>query len=273
MTVHIIQHGIDGFGHQLYGLFTTLILHNINKYYFDGYVFINKQIIFQHISGIEAEKAKEYLIECVKEFIKYTKIIPISYNNIIHSHELYNIPMNYDINTIYSIDNAYYFDRLILSENGKNTHIENINIYKQFFINSKLPKSRLNINNIVIHVRIGDAATTGRGEQIKQYLLDLDKLLYIFTTKYSDYTIYIHSDGDISFLQKKYKFILYEKYEPILNVLSDFIYSTIFVCPNSGLSEVASFLGNKELIIIDDSITVSMPDKSIRMSEYISNNY
>ncbi len=272
MTIHIIQHGIDGFGHQLHGLFSSLILHNINNYYFDGYIYINKPFNFQHINNNEAESVKQYLIECVKEFIYHNKIIVKHYNNHIHSHELYNIPINADNNTIYSIDNAYYFDKLLLSSNDRKQHIENINIYKHFFINNKLPKSRLNKYNIVIHIRIGDAATTGRGESIHKYINDLDKLLYILIKQYPNYTIYVHSDGDVLFLQEKYKFILYEKSESILNVLSDFIYSQIFVCPDSSLSEVASFLGNKELIITDDSIQVSMPDNSIKISEYILNN-
>ena len=44
--INIIQHGMDGLGHQLHGLFSCLILHNIRNYYFDGYAFIKKYFIF-----------------------------------------------------------------------------------------------------------------------------------------------------------------------------------------------------------------------------------
>ena len=53
--VAIIQHGTDGFGHQLHGLLSCLALHNVDNYYFDGYSFINKKrntsnLLLGHIS-------------------------------------------------------------------------------------------------------------------------------------------------------------------------------------------------------------------------------
>ena len=39
----------------------------------------------------------------------------IQYKKHIHSHEIYKIPIHYDSNTLYSLDNAYYFDK----KNGK----------------------------------------------------------------------------------------------------------------------------------------------------------
>ena len=50
-------------GHQLHGLLSCLALHNINKYYFDGYAFINKYITFQHIKGIESTNVKNILLK------------------------------------------------------------------------------------------------------------------------------------------------------------------------------------------------------------------
>ena len=43
-NIAIIQHGVDGMGHQLLGLLSCLALHNVGNYYFDGYAFINKKI-------------------------------------------------------------------------------------------------------------------------------------------------------------------------------------------------------------------------------------
>lgn len=34
--IHLVQDGSDGFGHQLHGIFSCMILHNIEKYYFDA---------------------------------------------------------------------------------------------------------------------------------------------------------------------------------------------------------------------------------------------
>lgn len=49
-NIHIIQHGTDGTGHQLHGLLSCLALHNINDYYFDGIMYINKPFSYQHIN-------------------------------------------------------------------------------------------------------------------------------------------------------------------------------------------------------------------------------
>ena len=49
--INIIQHGTDGMGHQLHGLLSCLALHNINNYYFDGYIFIKKQT--PHVTSLE----------------------------------------------------------------------------------------------------------------------------------------------------------------------------------------------------------------------------
>ena len=67
--VAIIQHGTDGFGHQLHGLLSCLALHNVDNYYFDGYAFINKKFSFEHINEENSIKVKEYFIEIIKKFI------------------------------------------------------------------------------------------------------------------------------------------------------------------------------------------------------------
>ena len=58
MSCNIIQHGVDGFGHQLYGLFTTLILHNIKNYNFAANMFVNKNFRFDHVSQEEGRELK-----------------------------------------------------------------------------------------------------------------------------------------------------------------------------------------------------------------------
>ena len=104
-------------------------------------------------------------------------------------------------------------------------------------------------------------------------------MLEVFFKKYNDYTYYIHSDGNIDNIievlnisEKKYFF--YDKRSEIMNLISDFINAKIFVSSNSGLSKVCSFIGKKELIIINDDNKHSMPNNTYRISEYLENaNY
>jgi hypothetical protein len=275
--IHIIQHGRDGLGHQLHGLFSCLILHNIRNYRFSGYDFIKKSFKFQHLSSIEEEQCKLYLSEIVQLFIQKYNISNRKFNSYIHSHELYKIPEKYDENILYGLDNAYYFDRINLTTDERVLHSENICNMRPFFINKYLPSNRLPNNNIVIHIRLGDALTTGRGESINNYNKALVKLIDIFINKYNDYEYYFHTDGNIDFIldklnRKNIKYILSEKNTPILNVISDLIYSKILICGNSGLSKVCSFLGNKELIVINDDNKHSMPTITCKISDYISDN-
>ena len=51
------------------------------------------------------------------------------------------------------------------------------------FINKYLPPKQLPDNNIVIHIRMGDALTTGRGESINNYNKALIKLIDIIENK------------------------------------------------------------------------------------------
>ena len=275
--IHIVQHGFDGFGHQLHGLYSCLLLHNIKNYIFDGWSFINKKYHFGHIHGRIHDEVRLYMIEIVKQFmIQNNMQEQIQYKKHIHSHEIYKIPIHYDSNTLYSLDNAYYFDKIPINKEERLQHTNNMKKIKPFFINNKLPKNRLDNNNIVIHFRQGDAME-GRGIQINQYNKQLLDLMNILVKKYSNYTYYLHTDGDIEFFtscldKNNINYKLFLKSEPVLNVLSDFIHSKIFISGISGLSTVCSFLGNHELIIVSDSIKHSLPDNIVRISNYIDNN-
>lgn len=275
--IHYIQHGTDGMGHQLHGLFSCLLLHDIKNYYFDGNMFVNKIFVYQHVEGSVSNDIKNYMIEIGKKFIKISEQTPILYKNYSHAHEVYNIPTNYDTNTIYSLDNAYYFDKIPINNDEKSQLINNIKKCKELFINDKLPKNRLQPNNIVIHLRLGDAMTTGRGSQINKYNNQIIKVIHIFIKKYHNYIYYFHTDGDADFLtdilnKNKINYKLFLKKEHILNVFSDFIHSKIFIAGCSSLSTVSTFLGNKELTIISDDIKHSVPDNVVRITDYVANN-
>lgn len=275
-NIYIIQNGKDGTGHQLHGLFSSIILHGVGNYYFSGHDYINKIFKFQHIGTSISIDVKNYFIEIVKQFINMNNQNIKNFKSTIHSHEIYYIPENYDSDTLYSIDNAYYFDRIPINDSERIKHNENIYKYKSLFINDKLPKNRLVKNNIVIHVRLGDALTC-RKDAILKNNKDIVLLLDILLKKYKNYTYYLHSDGNIDFLLEKLSknnadYKLFEKDEHVLNVLSDFIHSKIFITGLSGLSTVCTFLGEHEEIIIPDGVKHSVPDNVIRISDYINKN-
>jgi hypothetical protein len=276
MPIHIIQHGTDGFGHQLHGLLSAMILHDVGKYYFDACAFANKKFSFDHIGPEESETMKNYLISVTNAFNKNYKLTPIKYTNYIHSHELYKIPARYDNNTLYSIDNAYYFDRIDFHDRKeKKKHTENIELMRKYFMTDALPPSRLHEKNVVIHIRLGDAMTTGRGDSINAYNTQIRKLIEIFKVKYPDHHYYIHSDGDAKWLAELIgdNVTLFEKSTPLITLLSDFIYANVFICGNSGLSKICTFLGNKTLTIINDDNKQSVPSKNVfTISSYLNSN-
>lgn len=274
----IIQHGVDGFGHQLHGLFSALILHNIRNYYFDSHSYCNKSFVFQHISQEESNMMKNYLIESINNFKKYYNQKPVLYKCTIHAHGLHNIPHvdaqdHAHVNetypdTLYSIDNAYYFDQLDLSYKEQQLHNKYMENYKPFFTNKYLI-NRLTKNSIVIHVRLGDAMETERKDSINTYNSKVKTLMEKITKKFPDHTIYVHSDGMPDFLSE-YNCIFFGKNTPLINVLSDLIYANILICGNSSLSLVAAFLGNHEIVIVNDDNTASVPSNTKKISDYIA---
>ena len=275
--VNIIQHGSDGLGHQMYGLFTCMILHNVGDYKFSGYDFIKKSFKFQHLSPIEQQQCKLYLTEIVHLFTQKYSINNRKFNGYIHSHEVYKIPTIPDENILYGLDNAYFFDKIKLNETEKIVHSENIHDMAPLFINKYLPSNWLSEKNIVVHIRLGDALITGRGESINKYNKILMKLIDILINKYIDYEYYFHTDGNIDFILDKLKgmnikYTVSGKNTPILNVISDLIHSKILICGNSGLSKVCSFLGNKELVVINDDNKHSISTITCKISDYISDN-
>jgi len=272
----IIQHGVDGFGHQLHGLFSTLILHNVRDFYFDGDAYCKKWFVFQHISEDESCIMKEYLMECMRGFTTYFNQSPIAYDSLEHVHEVYNIPQPHaTVNVpqphaaiLYSLDNAYYFDKIGLSQEEKTKHAENICHFKSFFKTKHLT-NRLDSNNIVIHVRLGDAMAAGRGNSILMYNSKMNLLLDKLSAKYPNHTIYLHSDGTPDFL-KDCSYVFFGKTTPLIDVLSDLIHSKILVCGDSSLSQVSAFLGDHELVIVGDDTAVSIPSNAQKISEYLS---
>ena len=277
MKCHLIQHGNDGFGHQLHGLFSTMILHNIRNYFFDGQMYCKKKNFFRlHVTQQEADVLQQYLTEAVKCFcVDQKQYIPIQYKNYIHSHEIYKVPTDYKEDCLYSIDNAYYFDRIGLNAEEEKLHTKNIEKIRTYFTeNNYLPKNRLKENNIVFHIRAQgkDDYDDWLGyykEGFDEYKKKINKLMQKLKEKYPDYQIYIHSNGNVDFL-KNHDFIFYGKETPLLQMLSDFIHANIFVCGCSAFSKICTFLGKHDLIIIPDNNKHSLPKKSISITDFLT---
>jgi len=273
MVVCITQHGTDGFGHQLHGLFTCLIMHNIENYYFDGVSFIEKQFNFEHVTIVEGTILKEYLVESIKLFIHNYNLSKKVYSANIRSLELCNIPANYDINCLYSLDNVFLYERIFANKPDVLQKItDNIFHMKNYFINNKLPANRLVKNSIVIHVRLGDALA-GRSSTIYPYNRKICDLIKLFKTKYPEHHYYIHSDGEpkqiIETIGSNYTF--YNKNSQVLDVLSDLLHASILICGFSSLSLISGYIGNQDLIITHDECDLSIPNiNAYKISKYMS---
>ncbi len=264
MPIHIIQHGTDGFGHQLHGLFSTMILHNCKDYYFDGIAYLKKKNEFDHISGSVMKEVIIFIRRSVLKFIKEEKQKKIEYEKRIHSHEIYKIPKKYDQNILYSIDNAYYFDKLGFSVKQ---HSDNIEKYSSHFRdNLKKNEYLKDIKSIVIHVRLGDSVHREGNHEFRKTLI---KIVEIFKEKYPSHKIFIHSDGEPNFLEKN-DYTLFDKKTPVIKVLSDFVFCNILVCCISSLSSVASFLTNAETILIPNETKHSTPSRCVRFNQFIN---
>ncbi len=271
--IAVIQHGTDGMGHQLHGLLSCLALHNVDNYYFDGNHFINKKFSFEHLNQENSINVKEYFIEIVKEFIKVNNQVKRNYKKAIYAHEVYKIPNNYDSDTLYLLDNSFFFNKIPINKINHEKYITNTKKIKSLFINKKLPKNRLNEKNVVIHLRQGDAIIYGRGGRIDNYNKKIVNILPKLINNFKDYIFYIHTDGNADFvtnilLKHNIKYVVYSKSENVLNVLSDFIYSNVFLTGISSMSIVCTFLGNHKLTIVHDDIKMSLPDNIVRISDY-----
>jgi hypothetical protein len=275
---YIIQNGIDGFGHQLEGLWNCLILHNVHELYFDGHSYINKKFQFEHVDESQTIILKEYLIKVVKSFIHdYNSTQINKFRNIVNAHEVWKIPSNSSEDTLYLLDNVFFYKRLFTEKEHIEKINENISHMKNYVMNESLPSNRLHENNVVIHVRMGDALYNGRYDSIMSLNRQLLEIIKILNIQYPGYNYYIHSDGypeDIlNEILKNTNCFFFNKETPVMDTLSDFIYSKILICGNSSLSKVCSFFGKKQLILVCDDNDHSMPDDNVyTVSEYLQNN-
>lgn len=272
---NIIQHGVDGLGHQLHGLFSVIILDGCieknKKYKFEAISMLKKPFVFAHLDKSEYSTLTAYIKEVIG---KYCKDLDIKkgekFKTTVHAHELYNIPTHFSSKVIYSIDNAYFFNKIELGRESKAHHNNNIYRFKKYFINKYLPNNRYkNFKTIVVHVRLGDSVDRYGNEDARDKLILILKRLRVEHPKHK---IIVHSDGTPIFL-KQFKPIFCGKNIDMLTVLSDLIYADILVCGVSSLSIFTSFVNVNEKVLVPDLVDHSVPDYAIRFKDYIEKGF
>lgn len=270
---HIVQYGRDGFGHQLHGIYSAMVYHGVENFYYDGIHYTNKSCVFDHIKDPNEKKdLEEYLKECHRQFSASFDQKEKKYNKVIHSHEIYKIPANYDVNTLYSLDNAFFFNYPLKEEDHKELLKRNMIDFQKFFINPRLPKCSLPSNNVVVHIRMGDAMRAGRGNIITKYKSDIKKLIDLIYKKDNTKQFVFHTDGSVDDLIKDlptgcYK--VFNKSHNLLYVLSDLIHADMLITGVSSLSTVATYINQNKVCIIDDTWRHIYPSNCVKITEYI----
>lgn len=276
----------DGFGHQLHGLFTGLIVHAINNYYFDGYKFLDKKFIFAHIKDLsEKSHLQKYMCQAVKKFIKINSQKKHDYVSETRPHEIWRIPkpdVDLDDSHLYWLDNVFKFNKIPNFNYKKPAHKKliqkNIEKCRSFFYNEYLPPNRLDEKSIVFHIRMGDAYKGGsRRKLITEHNEKIKILIPLLLTNLPDYKIYIHTDDEkifnifSDFLENP-NITIFKKNTNLVQVLSDFLYAKIFVSGVSSLSIVTTFLTKADLCIYPDNYyRYSFNEKNVvQISNYIN---
>lgn len=272
MKISLIQNGSDGIGHQLLGLFSCMVLHGVNDICFDGQAFLSKSFKCEHLQQHDSKSAFSYMKEIVKLFIELEKCVPN--DNIKRMIQTSLNDISYQQDVLYMIDNAYNFKKICFKDTlSRERHNINIDKYRSLLINEHLPTSRLCENNIVVHIRQGDAMRyKDRRISLLKHQSSLIQLIPYLHKLYENHQYYVHTDGDATFLTNELNkhnitYKCFVKNEPIMNVLSDFIHSKVFITSSSALSLFCTFAENHELTIIPDDTVISTPDTCIKISE------
>lgn len=277
VNTYVIQHGTDGIGHQLHGIFTLMILHDVNSFIFDINVFRNKTFRYEHISALEEQQVTQYIQTICNLFVKDNGQFVKTYNEKQGCKSISDTKPN--DNTLYILDNAFRFREIY----GINMKLINSNIekMKNYFINNDLPPNRVGTQSIVVHIRMGDALLYEcRRKRIMDLNEKVNKVLIILNNKYPEYVVHVHTDGNHDqikpLIQNVINIQVHLKNTNIMNVLSDLIHASILVCGSSSLSEFAGFMGNKQLVLYNDphgDSTHSYPDTFTEMSTYLNHNF
>jgi len=171
-------------------------------------------------------------------------------------HETWKIPKDFKDDIVYSLDNAFY-EPLEQLEQASDV------LKKAFRANPYLPTPSYDLtkNNIVVHIRLGDAwfrrtpheaslklSNKQKKSRVKEELNTLYKMLSDYQAN-KDNNITIHTDGDIS-IRESENLKIFNKNTHVLQVFSDFIHAKTLVMPYSSLSLAATWLADRSIELI-----------------------
>lgn len=260
---YYIQHGVDGFGHQLHGLVTSLCADGEVGLVFHDAAFLEKSFAFEHINAAVAVDAAEYLRAAVRRYAADRRLgelprpLPVH-----HVHDMNRIPLRGAADTVYSVDNLFVFESFPqISAPRLFGNLRNLQCH---FTGSILPEPTLR-DGVVIHVRQGDALRTSRRSALKASVTHARRAIRSLRRKFGDVEFLLHTDGDGRrlgwrlFAGSGARWRVAPKSTSVLSVLSDLIHARVLIGSVSSLSTVAILLGDHECALIPDGSRHSMP--------------
>ena len=248
---NIVQHGIDGFGHQLEGTMGAVAMHVAGK---ATYMFNHRRsYTFAH-PNVDAtcESYMRHAMTRLHEKYPNDRVL----TNRKHVHEVWKIPETPDLAKIYSVDNAFYEPvenmvgaRALLTDvfGSGNPHLpapsyENANTGR----------------NVVVHVRLGDAVR--RQRELPILFACVKKL----RDAHPDHQFTVHTNGDVEEQLSHDRTTIHDKGVHVLQVLSDFVHADILVISDSSLSIAASWVVSDTCQIVAPSYKAANLQARIR---------
>lgn len=271
--INISQYGSDGFGHQVYGLMTVIAMDGIRNYKFDPSAYLIRFFRFEHLGFYEKIIVWRYLFKSVLIYTKSHGKFKIRTLQRFHSHEIDNIPKNYNENTTCTLDNVFYPNR-ILNLNELKIFYKNLTSLKNIFINDYLPVPILSYPYIALHFRQGDALLYDKRRiQIVRFKEKLSVALQKLRAEYNDYELIVHSDGPVDWIYDEWngRIKVFNKKQKILQVFSDLIHAEVLLAAPSALSSAAAFLSSASKIITEDDLLLDADIEGCQnMDSYIN---
>jgi hypothetical protein len=245
--IKICQSGADGFGHQLEGMLRviSLSLNNKAEYMYN----FKKQFSFEH-TNFNLDTLNSYLLNALGTLSNgFTVNSEKKYKDIYNEQREFKDIIESDadyLETIYCYDgvgcgrkfppNFEYIDEV---EKSLPT-LRNAFVLNNLFLPK--PSYDTRVNNIVCHIRLGDAVGTRS--------LETDRFINYIKEyqKNPENHITIHTNGDVDYLKSE-NITVCDKDTDVLQILSDFIHADTFLMNNSSLSVAAHLLADKEQIV------------------------
>jgi hypothetical protein len=275
--VKIIQHGEDGFGHQLEGTLRLISLSLNNKAAYQYH--LKKAYRFEHANFNQSALEQYFytalscLFQCNSSSAGFYPMDTIlretrAFENIIEEDEKYE-------DYLYVYDGVGCGQKLPANFEMPDEIAKSMPMLRKAFVedNPVLPPpsyvaGQNAIKTVCCHIRLGDAVGTRPLDN--EAMFDVIRRLQ---TIHKPVQIIVHSDGDVSHLSRQ-NTTLFGRHTDVLQVLSDFIHADVLIMNYSSLSIAAHLLANpKQIVICPDKAGVTFDSrilkKCIRASTFL----